>query len=153
MMLAMMLTALVATAKDIKTVVLTTTPQMHCENCENKIKGNLKFEKGVKDIVTDVKQQTVTVKYDADTTTPDKIAAAFGKFGYSAKTVEKPQDSCCNEKKQDGCNTEKKGCCAKKAGCQSQNGCRQACKKADGNCPKKKEGCPETKQGGCCSEK
>ena len=42
---AMMLTALVAMAKDIKTVVVTTQPQMHCENCEKKIKGNLRFEK------------------------------------------------------------------------------------------------------------
>ena len=31
---AMMLTATAALAKDIKTVVLTTNPEMHCENCE-----------------------------------------------------------------------------------------------------------------------
>jgi len=35
--------AMIAAAKDIKTVVFTTTPQMHCENCENKIKGNRFF--------------------------------------------------------------------------------------------------------------
>ena len=35
-------------AKDIKTVVLTTTPQMHCANCEKKIKENIRFEKGIK---------------------------------------------------------------------------------------------------------
>ena len=29
-------------AKDIKTVVLTTNPQMHCNNCENKIKNNIR---------------------------------------------------------------------------------------------------------------
>ena len=51
---AMMLIALVAMAKDIKTVVVTTQPQMHCENCEKKIKGNLRFEKGVKEIQCDV---------------------------------------------------------------------------------------------------
>ena len=44
----MMLTAIVGLAKDIKTVVVTTQPQMHCSGCENKIKGNLRFEKGVK---------------------------------------------------------------------------------------------------------
>ena len=32
--------ASVCFAKDIKTVVLTTNPQMHCENCEKKIKDN-----------------------------------------------------------------------------------------------------------------
>ena len=36
--------ASVCFAKDIKTVVLTTNPQMHCENCEKKIKDNIRFE-------------------------------------------------------------------------------------------------------------
>ena len=40
--------AMIAAAKEIKTVVFTTTPQMHCESCEAKIKGNLRFEKGAK---------------------------------------------------------------------------------------------------------
>ena len=43
--LAMGLLAITAMAKTIKTTVFTTSPQMHCENCENKIKGNLRFEK------------------------------------------------------------------------------------------------------------
>ena len=63
---AMMLTATAALAKDIKTVVLTTNPEMHCNNCEKKIKSNLRFEKGVKVIETDLRTKTVTIKYDAD---------------------------------------------------------------------------------------
>lgn len=59
--LAMGLIAITAMAKTIKTTVFTTSPQMHCENCENKIKGNLRFEKGVKKIVTDIDSQTVTL--------------------------------------------------------------------------------------------
>lgn len=47
-------------------MVFTTTPQMHCAACENKIKNNLRFEKGIK---TSVPNQTVTVKYNADKTT------------------------------------------------------------------------------------
>ena len=43
-----MLLSMSLSAKDIKTVVVTTQPQMHCENCEKKIKGNLRFEKGIK---------------------------------------------------------------------------------------------------------
>ena len=31
---AMLMVTLAALAKDIQTVVVTTTPQMHCENCE-----------------------------------------------------------------------------------------------------------------------
>ena len=65
---AMMLTAVVSLAKDIKTVVVTTDPQMHCENCENKIKGNLRFEKGVKTIDCNISEQRVTITYDAEKT-------------------------------------------------------------------------------------
>ena len=59
--------------REIKTVVFTTTPQMHCAACENKIKNNLRFEKGIKNIETSVPNQTVTVKYNADKTTPEKL--------------------------------------------------------------------------------
>jgi mercuric ion binding protein len=55
--------------REIKTVFFTTTPQMHCAACENKIKNNLRFEKGIKNIETSVPDQTVTVKYNADKTT------------------------------------------------------------------------------------
>ena len=55
--------------REIKTVVFTTTPQMHCAACENKIKNNLRFEKGIKNIETSVPNLMVTVKYNADKTT------------------------------------------------------------------------------------
>ena len=38
-------------AKDIRTAVFKVS-QMHCENCERKVKNNIKFEKGVKDFST-----------------------------------------------------------------------------------------------------
>ena len=87
MMLAMV--AITASAKDIKTVIFTTTPQMHCENCENKIKGNLRFEKGVKEIKTDIEAQKVYVTYDAQKTTEEKLQKAFEKFGYKAEKTTK----------------------------------------------------------------
>ena len=83
----MMVLATMGFAKDIKTVVVTTTPQMHCENCEAKIKGNLRFEKGVKDIETNIEAQTVTIKYDAEKTSEEKIIKGFEKFKYSARKV------------------------------------------------------------------
>ena len=92
---AMMLTAVVTLAKDIKTVVVTTQPQMHCESCEKKIKGNLRFEKGVKTIETNVEEQRVTITYDADKTTSEKIIQSFDKFGYKATEVKpgaKPEE-------------------------------------------------------------
>lgn len=84
---AMMLTAMVALAKDIKTVVVTTVPQMHCASCENKIKGNLRFEKGVKQIECDIPKQLVTITYDAEKTKPETIIKSFEKFGYKATEV------------------------------------------------------------------
>ena len=74
-------------AKDIKTVVVTTQPQMHCENCEKKIKGNLRFVKGVKKIETNIEKQQVTITYDVEKTKPETIVKSFDKFGYKAKEI------------------------------------------------------------------
>jgi len=89
---AMILTTMVSMAKDIKTVVVTTQPQMHCASCENKIKGNLRFEKGIKLIDCNIPEQRITITYDADKTNPQNIIQSFGKFGYKAtEVVEKTQ--------------------------------------------------------------
>ena len=45
---------------------------MHCANCESKIKNNIRFEKGIKEIETNLADKTVTIKYDADKTTVEK---------------------------------------------------------------------------------
>ena len=102
----MMLTAMVGLAKDIKTVVVTTQPVMHCESCENKIKGNLRFEKGVKKIETSIPDQTVTIEYDAEKTNAEKLIEAFTKFGYEAQEIT-PQ----NESKCESCQSDTCGCC------------------------------------------
>lgn len=78
---------------EIKTVVYTTMPIMHCENCEKKIKGNLRYIRGVKSIETNVEKQTVTIKYDAKKTTPEKIVAGFQKMGYEVKEVTPEKDT------------------------------------------------------------
>ena len=85
--LLMLAATLSVSAKDLKTLVVTTLPQMHCDNCEKKIKGNLRFEKGIKNIETDVKAQRVTITYDADKTTPANIIRSFQRFGYQATEV------------------------------------------------------------------
>lgn len=88
MMMAMMLCCvMVAVAKNVQTVVLKTSPEMHCANCENKIKNHIRFEKGIKEIITNLKEKTVTVKYDADKTSVEKIVTAFGKIGYKASVA------------------------------------------------------------------
>lgn len=84
---ALVLASLNGLAKDIKTITLTTKPQMHCSGCEKKIKENVRFVKGVRQIQTNVERQTVTIEYDADKTNPEKISAGFKKIGYEVKEV------------------------------------------------------------------
>ena len=136
MIMAMLLMACVVYAKDIKTIVLTTTPQMSCSSCEEKIKGNLRFEKGVKSIETNIAEQSVTIQYDAEKTNEETIIKAFDKFGYKAekKVVEKKAEEkkVATEKAAD-----KKDCCAK-AGDK-----KECAKKDDDHCKKdgaKKDG-------------
>lgn len=118
--LALAMTALVASAKDIKTVVLTTTPQMHCSGCENRIKENLKYLKGIKGIETSVENQAVTIEYDADKTSVEKIKASLKKINFDA-----------TEKQCDGCK-EGKNC----------NDCKK--NEGEGNC------CKEGNKENCC---
>lgn len=83
---------LLGAGKDLRVLVMTPTPQMHCANCENKIKKNLRFEKGVEKIETSVPEQTVAVTYDATKTDVEKLQAAMKQIGYDTKVVsDKPQ--------------------------------------------------------------
>lgn len=155
-MMVMLTIAMTMFAKDIKTVVFTTSPQMHCENCENKIKGNMKFEKGVKEIETNVSEQKVTIKYDASKTSPEKLAEGFAKFNYkatvvdgNAKTTCKASHSCggcANKAKAATAETKTQGCggCANKA-TSSCGGCANKAKAATSEA--KSQGC-----GGCANK-
>lgn len=138
---AFLLNAASAFAKDIKTLVVTPTPQMHCASCEKKIKDGLRFERGVKDIATSLEKQTVTVKYDADKTTEEKLLACFTKIGYTAAVVKDngaakacgAEKKCCAEKKQCCGASEKKTCCGKaaQASCEKKVCGKDNCEKAE----------------------
>lgn len=87
LMTAMVLAAMSVAAKDIKKLVVTTTPIMYCENCENKVKNGMRFVKGVKKIETSVSDQTVTITYDADKNNEENIIKSFGQIGYKADKI------------------------------------------------------------------
>lgn len=95
--MTLLLAALGMQAKDIKTLVVTTMPQMHCDNCQTKIKGNLRFEKGVKNIETNIEEQRVTITYDADKTTVENIIKGFEKINYNAREVKEDEEVVTNE--------------------------------------------------------
>lgn len=76
-----------ATASNDTVYVVTVSPAMHCVNCENKIKQNIRFEKGVKSITVDRAAQRVSIKADRRKTTMESLAEAFKKIGYQISPV------------------------------------------------------------------
>jgi copper chaperone CopZ len=73
--------------KEMRVLVVTTTPEMHCQNCEKKIKENIRFEPGVKKIVTSLEKQQVTITYNPAKTDVKKLTEAFAKIGYEVKVL------------------------------------------------------------------
>ena len=71
-------------AKDIRVVVFKVS-QMHCENCEKKVKNNMRFEKGVK-----------------------KLQAGFKKFNYEAEFVKETKQDGKKDGKQESKKEDKK---------------------------------------------
>lgn len=93
LLIGMLLTASIH-AKDMHTLVLKTTkPQMHCSGCENKIKNNVRFAKGVKTIETDLESQTVTVRYDADKGKQADILKIMDKIGFEVEIISDKQEA------------------------------------------------------------
>ena len=74
-------------AKSADPLQITTTPQMHCSNCEKKIKGNIRFVKGVKKIDTSISNQTVTIVYEPKKSNYQDFVKAFENIGYSIEKV------------------------------------------------------------------
>ena len=79
-----------AAKADKQTVVLSV--DLHCQGCCDKIMKNIAFERGVKDIVCDLKTKTVTVTYDANKTDIQTLLKAFDKIGKPAKVKEPKPD-------------------------------------------------------------
>jgi copper chaperone CopZ len=65
------------------------TVNMHCAGCEQKVKKNIPFEKGVKDLTTDLSKQLVTITYQTDKTDKAKLKKAIEKLGYTCEEVKK----------------------------------------------------------------
>ena len=79
------MTAVAQKTRTADTLQVTTTPQMHCANCEKKIKSNIRFVKGTKQISTSLEEQKVTIVYNSKKANYDDFVAAFKKIGYEIK--------------------------------------------------------------------
>lgn len=74
-------------AKNIKSITFK-VEEMMCEIHEGQITNMLRFEKGVKEIKTDVPTRLVTIKYDAEKTTPEKLVESFKKVNCTAVIID-----------------------------------------------------------------
>ena len=84
--LAILLGTTNAAAKDLREVIFK-VEQLCCEKCEAKVKKNIPFEKGVKALKCDIPSHTVTVTYDAEKTSIEKLQKGFAKFAYTAEVI------------------------------------------------------------------
>ena len=60
---------------------------MDCHSCEQKVKKNIAFEKGVKDLTTNLDKQLVTIKYQTNKTDKDKLQKAIVKLGFTCEEI------------------------------------------------------------------
>ena len=72
---------------NLRVLIVTPTPEMHCQSCENKIKGNMRFEKGVMKVETSLEHQEVAITYNPKKNDVDGLRAAMKKIGYDTKVV------------------------------------------------------------------
>jgi len=71
--------------KELRTVRFETS--IDCENCVNTIMKNIPFEKGVKDVKCDLSSKEVSIKYQEDKTSSEKLKRSIEKLGYTASEI------------------------------------------------------------------
>lgn len=104
------------------TVSFALTPPPTCQNCVNKIKSNLRFEKGVKDIDVNLDTKSVSIVYSPKATDSEKLTKALGKIGYKVApyngkaACKKGAAACssCPDKEHKACQGSSKSCCKDK---------------------------------------
>ena len=74
---------------------------MHCASCVGVTERALKKVPGVKSAVVNLATEKATVSYDADTCTPEQLAASIAKTGYTLELEEKSADIEQAEKKKE----------------------------------------------------
>lgn len=136
----MLLVAVICFAKNETTVCFTVNPPLQCANCENKVKNNIKFEKGVKAVKPSAKDGIIVVTYDADKTDIPSLIEGFKKIGYDASVCEPvacPSPAVCPESSD-----------CKPVVCPESTDCQPAVCPESTDC--KPAVCPEPTEG-CCS--
>lgn len=103
---------------DIKTSAI-------CNQCKTRIEGGILKQKGVIDATLNLDNKILTVNYNPDKTSPEKLRNSIAKLGYDADDVKADKKAynklpnCCKESptsKEGGCN-HKEGYQHKEGGC------------------------------------
>jgi copper chaperone CopZ len=71
-----------------KSEKVTFSVNMYCESCKAKIEKNVSWEKGVKDLTVNLEKKTVSIVYNPQKTTEEKLKKAIEKLGYTAEKTE-----------------------------------------------------------------
>ncbi|MBD5306991.1 MAG: heavy-metal-associated domain-containing protein [Bacteroides sp.] len=69
-------------------VAFAVEPKLVCQNCENRVKSEMRFEKGIKKIDASAADQRVTITFDRRKSDVAKLKEAFAKIGYQAETID-----------------------------------------------------------------
>lgn len=77
--------------KKKETVTILTSAQ--CDMCKERVEKVLAYTKGVKKSRLDVNTKSITVVYNPDKITPEKIREIIAKTGYDADTVAADKDA------------------------------------------------------------
>lgn len=80
-----------STTSNVETLVIATSAQ--CGSCKSRIEPALKAVKGVNAATLDLETKQVTVKYDAQKTSPDAIRKAIAAAGYDADNISANTDA------------------------------------------------------------
>jgi copper chaperone CopZ len=92
-------------AQDITKAEIKIKSSATCSMCKTTIEKYLSFEKGIKKSSLDVDSKILTVIYNPQKTTPEKIRLAVSKSGYDADEVKANEkaynnlDDCCKKGK------------------------------------------------------
>ena len=71
--------------KGVEEIKIQTSAQ--CEQCKERIEGDMAFEKGVKYVDLDLETKILTIQYKTAKTDPKKLRTAVSKIGYDADDV------------------------------------------------------------------
>lgn len=119
--IALAVCTLMAFGAEKTTEVFTLDHQMS-QNCEKRIKENLRFEKGISKIDVSLKQNTITITYNPAKTDTAKIIEAFKKIGFNAFVYgQEPQVQpapCCEPVPEACCEPAPEPCCEPVPACE-----------------------------------